>query len=158
MSISVIRLDDRLVHGQVVVGWGNALGIERIVLVDDSIAATEWEQELYAMGVPDSMHLEFSSVAAARERINEWTVSHDKVILLVSTVPDLIRLCHETPLVNRVNIGGVHRAEGRTERLPYVFLSEEEYEQLEELASHSIEVTAQDLPSVRPVPLSELAS
>ena len=46
MSIVLVRVDDRLIHGQVVVGWVQALGAQRIVLVDDEVSANAWEREL----------------------------------------------------------------------------------------------------------------
>ncbi len=51
MPIALCRVDDRLVHGQVVIGWGRPLAIELIVLVDDTVTASPWEQDLYRMAV-----------------------------------------------------------------------------------------------------------
>jgi mannose/fructose/N-acetylgalactosamine-specific phosphotransferase system component IIB len=52
MPIVLFRVDERLIHGQVVVGWGGPLHADRIVVVDDAIAGSPWEQELYCLGVP----------------------------------------------------------------------------------------------------------
>ena len=52
MSIALYRVDERLIHGQVVVAWGNLLHPERIVVVDDALADSTWEQELYTLGLP----------------------------------------------------------------------------------------------------------
>ena len=62
MPIELYRIDDRLIHGQVVVGWGQPLSLRFIVLVDDEVASSDWEQELYRMGVPpgDERVLSFS--------------------------------------------------------------------------------------------------
>src|SRR4051812_23393445 len=59
VPLELYRIDDRLIHGQVVVGWGRPLDIRFIVLVDDEVAASEWEQELYRMGVPPEMEVFF---------------------------------------------------------------------------------------------------
>ena len=59
MSLVLYRIDDRLIHGQVVVGWGQPLDIGFIVLVDDEVARSEWEQELYRMGTPPEMEVYF---------------------------------------------------------------------------------------------------
>ena len=61
------RIDDRLIHGQVVVGWGQPLDVRFIVLVDDEVAASEWGQELYRMGSLPQMDVYFHSVAEGRE-------------------------------------------------------------------------------------------
>ncbi|HEY0972155.1 MAG TPA: PTS sugar transporter subunit IIB, partial [Gemmatimonadales bacterium] len=62
MPIELFRIDDRLIHGQVVVGWGQPLEIDLIILVDDELADSEWEQELYRMGVPPTMQVVFETV------------------------------------------------------------------------------------------------
>ncbi len=65
MAIELFRIDDRLIHGQVVVGWGQPLDVTFIVLVDDDVAGSEWEQELYRMGVPPEMDVYFHTTADA---------------------------------------------------------------------------------------------
>src|SRR5438093_9146055 len=60
MSIALYRIDDRLIHGQVVVGWGKPLNVGFIVLVDDAVRASAWEQELYRMGVPADIEVVFA--------------------------------------------------------------------------------------------------
>ena len=73
MSLSLVRLDDRLIHGQVVVGWGRALKAEQILLIDDRVAADEWEQEIYRMGLPPEIDVEFCSVDAAPSSLRAWS-------------------------------------------------------------------------------------
>ena len=65
MPIALYRIDDRLIHGQVVVGWGQPLNIGFIVLVDDNVACCDWEQDLYRMGVPPEMQIIFADVTSA---------------------------------------------------------------------------------------------
>jgi PTS system mannose-specific IIB component/fructoselysine and glucoselysine-specific PTS system IIB component len=151
----LVRVDDRLVHGQVVVGWGRALKLRTIVLVDDAIAASTWEQDLYRMGIPSGMTVEFASVGAAPARFADWEADGDHVMVLVGDVATLARLCAAAP-VTRVNLGGVHQGPGRAQHLPYVFLSDEEAAQLRALADRGVAITAQDLPTTRPVPLREV--
>jgi PTS system mannose-specific IIB component/fructoselysine and glucoselysine-specific PTS system IIB component len=151
----MVRVDDRLVHGRVVVGWGAARRLRRLVLVDDAISASDWEQELYRMGVPEGMEIEFSSVAHAAGAFGRWTAEGDRTMLLVGDVATLVRLTTVAP-VTRVNLGGIHQASGRRERLPYVFLSDGEAQQLEGLAARGVDITAQALPTDAPVSLAEL--
>lgn len=156
MSLALVRLDDRYIHGQVVVGWGRALKADAILLVDDAVSASPWEQELYRVGVPPEIHLEFASVAEAPSRLAALANSPQRVIVLVGDVHTLERLCRCTSVIREVNIGGLHQGPGRKERLSYVFMSEEEVSILLRLKEAGIEVTAQDLPTARPVPLEEL--
>ena len=156
MSIVLVRVDDRLVHGQVVVGWVQALGAKRIALVDDGVRANTWEQELYQLGVPPELHLEFASVDEAAERVPAWREAGEKVIVLVGSVESAVRLCQACADIDRVNIGGIHDATGRTQRLRYVYLSDEEVATLKQLGEGGVHVSAQDVPTAKPVPVEGL--
>jgi PTS system mannose-specific IIB component/fructoselysine and glucoselysine-specific PTS system IIB component len=155
VTLELVRLDDRLVHGQVVVGWGQALAVSLVVLVDDRVRESDWEQELYRMGMPPDMELAFASVAEAIESVPAWTESSRKTLVLTGDVDSLVRLV-EGGGIRRVNIGGIHQRADRTRRLRYVYLSEEEAAALRRLAECGVDISAQDVPTARPVSLSEL--
>lgn len=159
MPIVLLRVDERLIHGQVVVGWGGPLHADRIVVVDDEIAASPWEQELYCLGVPPEMEAAFASVADARPRLAEWRNGGRRVIVLVRDVRTALRLA-EGGLLNgdEVNLGGIHHAEGRDRVLPYLHLSDGDRDTLRGIASAGAVVSARDLPAGRRVPLEELLS
>jgi PTS system mannose-specific IIB component/fructoselysine and glucoselysine-specific PTS system IIB component len=158
VSLSLVRVDDRLIHGQVVVGWGHALGVQQIVLVDDGVAApdNEWERDICRMGVPPDMSIEFQAVDRAAACLPEWERSPRRVMLVMGDIEAVVRLCRLAPQLRRVNLGGIHHAQGRRQRLPYVFLTDAEADELRRLAARGVEVTAQDVPTARPVPIGEL--
>ena len=98
MSWVLHRIDDRLIHGQVVVGWGQALGIEFIVLVDDDVRASDWEQELYRMGVPPDLAVEFVTVAEAATRRAAWEADPRAGIVLLGDVATATAIvCSDLP-------------------------------------------------------------
>ncbi|HJS43315.1 MAG TPA: PTS sugar transporter subunit IIB [Gemmatimonadales bacterium] len=155
MSVALYRIDDRLIHGQVVVGWGQPLNVTFIVLVDDEVRSSDWEQDLYRMGVPPSIEVRFASVDEAARELSAWEADPRVGILLVGDIDTAVALVERAPRVRRFNVGGVHHRTGRTERLRFVYLSEDEARKLRALAARGVEVTAQDVPTARPVPVSE---
>jgi len=155
MSIKLFRIDDRLIHGQVVVGWGQPLHVRFIVLVDDVVRASPVEQELYRMGVPPHIEVIFASLAEAAARLPEWDADPRPGIVVAGDIATLAALTENCHRVTRINVGGIHARPGRSERLRFVFLSDAEAEQLKRLAARGVEVTAQDVPTARPVPLAE---
>ena len=157
MSIVLYRIDDRLIHGQVVVGWGQATDAALIVLVDDEVRESAWEQELYRMGVPAEMEVVFAGVSEAIAAVAAWERDPRKGIVLTGDIDTMAALCAGAPSVRRVNVGGIHFRAGRVERLRYVYLTAEEAAALRALAASGVEVTAQDVPTVTPVPLSQFA-
>jgi mannose/fructose/N-acetylgalactosamine-specific phosphotransferase system component IIB len=155
VTLLLYRIDDRLIHGQVVVGWGQPLDIEFIVLVDDTVADAEWEQELYRMGVPPEMEVYFHSAADAVKALPKYKSDSRPGILLTGDIETMRRLV-EACGINTVNIGGLHSRAGRVQRLRYVFLAPNEERELRDLASRGVTVTAQDVPSARPIPLEDV--
>lgn len=158
MPIELFRIDDRLIHGQVVVGWGQPLDVGFIVLVDDDVAMSEWEQELYRLGVPPGVDVHFDSVAHAAERFAHYSDDPRAGILLTKDVETMGRLAGQLPGVRCVNLGGLHYRSGRVQKLRYVFLAGDEELALRGLAARGVVVTAQDVPAARPVPLDDLLS
>lgn len=156
MPVVLFRVDDRLVHGQVVIGWGKPLNLGFIALVDDAVASSEWERDLYRMGVPPEIELRFAGVVDASREVATWRKDPRNGIVLTADVPTMAALCRAAAPVERVNLGGIHHRPGRTLRLPYVYLTDEEFRMLEALAVSGTEVTAQDLPTSSPVPLERL--
>ena len=155
MTLLLNRIDDRLIHGQVVVGWGQPLDVHYIVLVDDAVASSEWEQELYRMGVPPEMEVRFLSVADAARQLDDFRTEPRAGILLTGDIATMRRLVAEAG-VRDVNVGGIHHRAGRVQHLRYVFLTPAEEAELRQIAEHGAVVTAQDVPAARAVPLEEL--
>ncbi len=156
MTLALVRLDDRLIHGQVVIGWVNALGATRIVVVDDRVAANTWEQDIYRLGVPAGLTVEFHAVAAAAKGIDDWAARSERFIVLVADVGSAARLCELTDTVSVLNLGGIHDGSGRVQRLPYIYLSEDEASRLKSVAEAGVRVEAQAVPTERPIPLDEV--
>lgn len=157
MAIELFRVDERLIHGQVVVGWGERLATDRIVVVDDQLSASEWEQELYRLGVPPTVTALFVPVEEARRSLPSWRSSPQRTIVLLRDVATLQRLARDGALAGEdVNLGGIHFAPGRVRVLPFLFLSPGERADLRQIAAGGVRIHARDLPSSRRVPLSEL--
>lgn len=157
MPIVLFRVDERLIHGQVVVGWGGPLHADRIVVVDDELAGSPWEQELYCLGVPAEIEARFLTVDQVRADLATWKTDPRRTIVLVRDVATAARIAEGGGLKGEeVNLGGIHFAEGRARILPYLHLRAEEKEQLRRIAATGAQVSARDLPAARRVPLDEL--
>jgi mannose/fructose/N-acetylgalactosamine-specific phosphotransferase system component IIB len=156
VALDYFRIDDRLIHGQVVVGWGQPCAIGFIVLVDDEVATSDWEQELYRMGVPPEMDVYFDSVESAARRLPMYRADRRCGLLLTGDIATMLRLVAAAPGIRAVTVGGLHHKPGRVARLRYVFLTPEEEQQLRALANAGVTVTAQDVPNAAPRGLDAL--
>jgi mannose/fructose/N-acetylgalactosamine-specific phosphotransferase system component IIB len=157
MSIVLCRIDDRLIHGQVVIGWGRPLGIDLIILVDDQVAGSPWEQELYRMAVEPDIEVRFVTVAQATAQMADWQANGKRGLVLTGDLETMAALHTANPeLVHRINLGGVHHRPGRRERLPFIYLTDQELRTLTTLEEGGAVITAQDLPTTPPVALRSL--
>lgn len=153
MPIVLQRVDERLIHGQVVIGWGDALRPQRFVVVDDELAASDWEQELYALGAGDAETL-FVTVDEARAALDRWRSDPARTVLLTRDIATMRRLADGGLLQGtHVNLGGIHHGPDRTEVLTYLHLTDQDFEDLRDLAAVGVEVVARDLPDTHSVAL-----
>ena len=157
MPIVLCRVDDRLIHGQVVVGWGRPMGIDLIILVDDQVASSDWEQELYRMAVAPGIEVKFVTVAEAAAQLSEWQANGKRGLVLTGDLDTMAALHAASPeVIHRINLGGIHHRPGRRERLPFVYLTDQEMRTLITLEQSGAVITAQDLPTTPAVPLKSL--
>jgi mannose/fructose/N-acetylgalactosamine-specific phosphotransferase system component IIB len=141
----LVRVDDRLLHGQVVYGWGGPLRPRRYLIVDDRAASDPWEREAYttsAVGAPVEV-LELDRFARG------WRETPDVAgtIVLLRDLPVLRRLW-ETGFdpEGGINLGGIHARAETHPRLPFIHLSTEEERILGELLAAGCTLYAQELP------------
>ena len=156
MPILLYRVDERLIHGQVVVGWGNSLKFDQVVLVNDQVASNAWERELYLACVPPEVKATILSVEEATRRILKNGFSGEKTVILVDSPFDVLRMTERGVKISSVNVGGVHSRSGRKKILPYLFLSEEEISAFKKMISGGITCECQDVPLAEKHDLSSL--
>ena len=156
MPIVLFRVDERLIHGQVVIGWGQELRPDRYVVVDAQLAESGWEQELYRLGASNKEVL-FVTVEEARARLPEWREAPARSILLTKDIATMRRLSEGRMLEGAaVNLGGIHHGPGRDEVLTYLHLTEGDREDLRAIEAGGAKVTARDLPDTIRVGLGAL--
>lgn len=157
MAVALIRIDERLLHGQVVVGWGERLGLRWYVVADDELSGSAWEQEIYAAGLPEGAEARFLTVEEAVEALPSLDDRPEPGAVLTRGTGAMRRLAEAGALEGRpVNLGCLAGAPGRREALSYVHLSPEEAEDLRAMARAGASVSARDVPGARTVPLEEV--
>lgn len=147
MPLELVRIDERLIHGQVLVGWGRPLDLDFYVVVDDALASSEWEQELWASALAGEESAEFLGVDEAARRFEELSARVERGALLTRDTATMRALAERGCLAGRaVNVGGVYAGRGRKKVLDYVHLSPEEAEDLRVIGEHA-SVSARNLPT-----------
>lgn len=145
--IAMARIDDRLVHGQVLVGCCGPLRATRVLLVNDRVAGDEFEASCYDAAVPPGLRLEVLAVSAAAARVAELAaVPAERCVVVVGDPGDMLRLVESGAPLDEVVLGGLHHRAGRDETWPGVYASAPEREQLRALLAHGVELVVQAVP------------
>jgi len=147
MPVKLVRIDDRLIHGQVILGWVPAVKPGRIVVANDRVAGSDWERKFYSSCVPPEVNVSFAGVAEAARQITGNLYQNEQLIVLLESAKDALAFIGAGVAVTEVNVGGLHFREGSVELLPFVFLVHEERAALRELVKRGVTLSAQDVPS-----------
>jgi len=155
VAIVLFRVDERLIHGQVVIGWGHELRPDRYLVVDDALAESDWEQELYRLGA-GAAEVVFASLADAAQAVEASLADGSRTIVLTRDVPTMSRLAVGGAMMGRtVNFGGLHHGPHRTKVLSYLHLAPSDVEAIRTMLAEGVEVQARDLPDAARVDLAE---
>lgn len=156
MNLVLARIDDRLIHGQVTVGWGHKLNPDHILLASDEVAGDPWQARVYALSVPPSVTLAVLSVPEAARALSDPTgsgLSDRRVMLLTGSARDMQRLVAAGAPVCRVNVGGMHYARGKRELLPDIYVDRDDVSALSAMSESGLEVSVQSVPGSHAEPL-----
>lgn len=145
MDIQLIRIDDRLIHGQVVVGWVKALNIERLVVVNDGIARNSMQKTLMEMAVPSGLKVSFFTVAEAVERCRP-SEPRERSLLLFANPVDVLEFGKKGGALSTVNVGGMHYCEGKQQVSKTVCVDNGDVEAFRELKKRGIELEVRAVP------------
>ena len=155
MSWALHRVDDRLIHGQVVIAWGHRLRPRRIWAVDDASAASDWEREQLRSAAPEvDVHVVGVSEAAAAHAAE--AAADGAAFLLVRDLATALALVEAGADVPAFNIGGLHYAPGKTKVHEYVYLDDADRTAARALLARGVRLDVQDVPASRAQPLAAL--
>jgi mannose/fructose/N-acetylgalactosamine-specific phosphotransferase system component IIB len=157
-GVILARIDDRFIHGQVTVGWGQVLRPDHIVLANDAIAADPWQGRVYATGVPPPTGVSVLGLARSAAELSQpggSLAAARRVFLLTGSPADMFELAVAGVVLPRVNVGGMHFAPGKIQILPSVFVDRQDVAALRAFVRAGAAVSVQALPGAREVPIDE---
>lgn len=155
MSWILTRIDDRLIHGQVVVAWGDRLRPARIWVADDAAAANAWEREALITSAPDA-DVRVIPVAEAAAGWAAEAAAPGGAFLLLRGLGEALALVEGGAAPPAITIGGLHYAPGKTKVHEVVYLDDADRRAARALLARGITLVVQDVPAARPVALAEL--
>lgn len=141
-----MRIDERLIHGQVASIWVNFLGCDRIIVANDAAPKSEMQIAALKLACPAGVKLSILSVDKAAANILSGKYDADKAFLITRNVPDCKRIVDAGVAVPGVNVGNLAHQEGLRKIKKSVSLSEEDISLIRGILASGVKVTAQMIP------------
>lgn len=157
-SIVLARIDDRLIHGQVVTAWCKTTGANAIVIADDDVARDEFSQRLLKACAPPGMTIHTLTLSDASSYLRSTGEGDERIILLTKTPGVMEYLLEEGVNIGRIILGGMGMKAGRKRFNKNVSASEEEISSMKRIVSRGVDIDYQMVPKERPVNVKKLLS
>ncbi|MDR2399000.1 MAG: PTS sugar transporter subunit IIB [Endomicrobium sp.] len=146
MSIVLVRIDDRLVHGQIVQGWLKTIDIDAILVVSDSAAKDKMQQTLMKMALPNAINLYVKSLKDATTSLKGGYYDKENIMILAAHPSDILYMMNEGVKITSLNIGGMHFINGKKQLFKNICVDNEDIKNLHRIYSKGVEVENRILP------------
>ena len=152
MSLVLTRIDNRLIHGQVLESWVPYVHADCILVANDEIAASPLKKMMMESSVPSRMRVEIGSIVEMTQLFCSGDLDPCKTLLLFGTTADALRAYRLGLGFLKLNLGNLHAAAGKARVSCTIFLDQTDIDALQVLEKEGVVITAQCIPadSARP--------
>lgn len=145
--IKFIRIDHRLLHGQVVFSWSKSLQINRILVVNDEAANDEFKKMSLELSKPQGIKLNIFTIENTLTKISKIEALSENIMMIFGNTKDVRQFCESYSNVKEINYGGIIKKEGSKQFSNAIFLTENEIEDAKVLKSMGIKQFMQQVPT-----------
>jgi mannose/fructose/N-acetylgalactosamine-specific phosphotransferase system component IIB len=153
MSVVLARVDDRLVHGQVVEGWVPHVSADIVVVASDKIFLDQGRCRLLTLIVPEHLGVMIVPLRKLAKLLHDMIASN--IVLLFEDLGDVLAVLEMGVALDRINVGNLHHLRGGIEVTPSVYLNRKDFEMVRNLSGKGIKVEAREVPGSKSFDLME---
>lgn len=146
MGIVHVRIDDRLIHGQVAAYWCNSLRVSRIMVANDKIANDDLRKSMLRMAAPPGIRTSLISLEKAANNIKAGNYDNQRVLLIFEGPQDAVDLINLGVDIDTINVGNLAHKEGAVQIKSNIKVVEEEIEAFKKLNEMGVKLTAKMIP------------
>ncbi|HHQ2584010.1 PTS system mannose/fructose/N-acetylgalactosamine-transporter subunit IIB [Providencia rettgeri] len=145
MPINVARIDDRLIHGQVITTWVKNFDIEQVIIVNDKVANDTVQQSVLTMAAPPDLKVVVFGVDKFIEVLKKAEIKRRTMLLFTNSI-DVNRLVESGLKLEKLNVGGMRMQEGRRNLSRAVAVTQDEEQAFRSLINNNVTVEIQMVP------------
>lgn len=146
MAKTIFRLDDRLIHGQVIEGWVHNLELTRIVVASDRVKEDKEFSKILKFSSPAEINVEVFSIKELADKIAEGYLNEEDTIVLFETPEDVLMLLDYGVRIEHLNVGCLHRNKEKKLICRNIIASHEDIEVFKDIDSMGVSMDSRPLP------------
>jgi len=144
--IKLVRVDHRLLHGQVAFSWTKVLGTNCILIASDNVANDSLRMSALRMAKPEGVKLVIKSMDDSIKALNSGVTDKYKLMILVESVRDAYRLSSGVESIKKINLGGAKSADNKKQISKAFFVSNNEIELINRMENNGVQLIIQMVP------------
>ncbi|WP_086314390.1 PTS system IIB component [Enterococcus sp. 7F3_DIV0205] len=156
--IKMLRVDHRLIHGQVGFTWTKFLDADCILIASDDLVSDDLKMSAMKMAKPSGVKLVMKTIEDSAKALNSGVTDKYKLFILCESVEDMYQLVKKVPTIQEINLGGMKNGADRKQVSKAVHLSEQDNERIKELIADGKKLTVQLVPDDPAVAIEKLLS
>lgn len=154
--VLMIRVDHRLLHGQVAYSWTNYLNADCILIANDGILQDDLRKAAVKMAKPASAKLVIKNMEDSIKALNSGVTDKYRLLIIVETVEDAVRLADECSNIKKLNLGNIKKREGAKQIDKLFNLLPGEEEELKRLSDGGMDIFVQSVPELKPIDFKKI--
>jgi PTS system mannose-specific IIB component len=156
MPLALVRIDARLIHGQIIEAWVPYLKLNCILVADDAVASNVFQVNIMKMAVPRKIEIAVKGLREAADCIQAGKWEGKKVLVILSDCESAYRIHYYGLKFPSLNVGNIHYSLDRTQVTPSICLNHEDISYLRKLEEEGVEVEFRTVPRQKPIRLSQI--
>lgn len=145
-KLTLCRIDDRLIHGQIIVKWSKSVPVDRILIVDDQFAQDPFMITIYKATTPKNLKFSLLSMKETVKKWNEGLFKEENILMLTKTVKAMKYLIEHDMPVPEVNVGGIAAKASSVVVAGSISITKEDADDLKRIAQRGVRVYFQLIP------------
>lgn len=156
MTIKLVRVDHRLIHGQVGFTWTKFLQANCILIASDALMNDSLKMTAMKMATPSGVKLVMKSIEDSVTALNSGVTDKYRLLILSESVEDVAKLASQVPSIKAINLGGMKDGADRKQVSKSVHVSPSDIELIQQLSATGVELTVQMVPDEQAVNINKL--
>ncbi|GDX05163.1 PTS sugar transporter subunit IIB [Buttiauxella sp. A111] len=145
--IKLLRVDHRLLHGQVAFAWTASLQADCILIANDEIISDELKMTAMKLARPNNVKLVIKNIQDSIDALNSGVTEKYNLFIVVASIHDAYRLAMASDKITSINLGGIKSIPGARQISKAIFVTETDVAELRTLDQKNVELEIRQVPN-----------